>query len=430
MQAKPYVFVANIKPLHYVQAATMKSVLSIVLAGGEGERLRPLTNDRAKPAVPFGGHYRIIDFCLSNIINSGLYRIIVLTQFKSDSLLRHLKKGWYLPPMLNQFIDAVPAQMRIGKHWYKGSADAVFQNLHHIHNAGADTVCVFGGDHIYRMNVAQLLEAHEAANADATIAVIPQPLAIAKDFGIVAVDKRWRVTDFVEKPPQPPPMPGNPSMALSSMGIYVFRAEALAEAIALDAADEGSAHDFGRDIVPALFKKKTVMAYNFDENVVPGASQQERGYWRDIGTIDAYWKASMDLVSVTPVFNLYNHAWPITSAREMHPPAKFVFADEKHDRVGMATDSLVCDGVIISGGKIDRSILSPDVRVNSYSLIEESIIFDHVNIGRHAKIRRAIIDKEVVVSPHATVGYDLEEDRKRFFVSPEGIVVIPKGTTV
>jgi glucose-1-phosphate adenylyltransferase len=408
----------------------MKSILSIVLAGGEGERLRPLTNDRAKPAVPFGGHYRIIDFVLSNIINSGLFRILVLTQFKSDSLLRHLKKGWYLPPLLDQFIDAVPAQMRTGKHWYKGSADAVFQNLHHIWNASADTVCIFGGDHVYRMNVKHLLEYHEDAGADVTVPVIPMPREIASSFGIMTTDKSWRVIDFVEKPAKPPTMPGDPSMSLCSMGIYIFKADVLAEAVTRDADDANSAHDFGKSIIPALFRKKRVMAYNFWENPVPGATMQERGYWRDIGTIDAYWKSSMDLVSVTPVFNLYNHAWPIKTARDTHPPAKFVFADEKHERVGMATDSLVCDGVIISGGRINRSILSPAVRINSFSHIDESIIFDHVNIGRHVKIRRAIIDKDVIISPHATIGYDLDEDRKRFFVSPEGIVCIPKGATV
>ncbi len=408
----------------------MKSVLSIVLAGGEGERLRPLTNDRAKPAVPFGGHYRIIDFVLSNIVNSGLYRILVLTQFKSDSMLRHLKRGWYLPPLLDQFIDAVPAQMRTGKHWYKGSADAVFQNLHHLWNVGADTVCIFGGDHIYRMNVMHFLDYHEAHHADVTVATIPYPRAEASSFGVLAVDQEWRVTDFVEKPKHPPAMPGNPDKALCSMGIYAFRSEILADAITRDAEDESSAHDFGKNIIPSLFKKKRVMAYNFMDNPVPGSTQQERGYWRDVGTIDSYWKSSMDLVSVSPTFNLYNHAWPIKTARDPHPPAKFVFADERHDRVGMATDSLVCDGVIISGGRINRSILSPAVRVNSFSLIEESIILDHVNIGRHTKIRRAIIDKDAIISPHTKIGYDLEQDRKRFYVSPEGIVVVPKGATV
>jgi glucose-1-phosphate adenylyltransferase len=408
----------------------MRPVLSIVLAGGQGQRLKPLTNDRAKPAVPFGGHYRIIDFVLSNIINSGLFRILVLTQFKSDSLLRHLKRGWYLPPLLDQFVDAVPAQMRTGEHWYKGSADAVFQNLHHIYNSGAENVCVFGGDHIYRMNVLQLMEFHERTEADVTVCAIPYARRDASDFGIVTADEGWRMTGFDEKPRDPRPMPGNPAMSLCSMGIYVFRSHVLAEAIRRDADDASSAHDFGRDIIPSLFKGKRVMVYNFLENQVPGATAQERGYWRDVGTIDAYWRASMDLVSVSPVFNLYNAAWSIKTARDYHPPAKFVFADERHDRIGMATDSLVCDGVIISGGRINRSILSPAVRVNSFAQIDESIIFDHVNIGRHAKIRRAIIDKDAVISPNAVIGYDQEKDRKRFQVSPEGVVVIPKGATV
>ncbi len=408
----------------------MKPVLSIVLAGGQGERLRPLTDERAKPAVPFGGHYRIIDFVLSNIVNSGLFRILVLTQFKADSLLRHLKRGWHLPALLDHFIDAVPAQMRVGSHWYKGSADAVFQNLHHIFNSGPENVLIFGGDHIYRMNCLHFIEFHEKTDADITIAVVPQPLKEARSFGIIDCDKNWQVIDFKEKPKDPPPMPGNPKMSLCSMGIYIFKTEVLIEAVRRDAENDGSAHDFGKDIIPALFKNKKVMAYNFAENPVPGANPQERGYWRDIGTIDGYWKASMDLVSVSPIFNLYNRAWSIKTARESDPPAKFVFSDEKSDRIGMATDSLVCDGVIISGGKIDRSILSPCVRVNSFSQIEESILFDHVNVGRYAKIRRAVIDKDVVISPHATIGYDLEKDRKRFTVSPEGIVVIPKGATV
>jgi len=408
----------------------VKPSLSIVLAGGQGERLRPLTNDRAKPSVPFGGHYRIIDFVLSNIVNSGLFRILVLTQFKADALLRHLKRGWHLPALLDQFIDAVPAQMRTGSHWYKGSADAVFQNLHHIFNSGAENIAIFGGDHIYRMNCLHLIESHERSDADATIAVIPCPRKEASGFGIASCDESWRVVDFLEKPAKPPAMPGNKEMSLCSMGIYVFKTEALVDAVKRDAANRESSHDFGRDIIPSIFRKNKVMAYNFAENPVPGTTPQERGYWRDIGTIDAYWKASMDLISVSPIFNLYNNAWSIKTARESYPPSKFVFSDEKKDRVGKATDSLVCDGAIISGGRIDRSILSPCVRVNSFSQIEESIIFDHVNVGRYAKIRRAIIDKDVIISPHTTIGYDLNEDRKRFHVSPEGIVVIPKGVTV
>ena len=408
----------------------MKSIISIVLAGGQGERLRPLTNDRAKPAVPFGGHYRIIDFVLSNLVNSGRTRIIVLTQFKSDSLLRHLKKGWFLPPLLDQFVDAVPAQMRTGNHWYKGSADAVFQNLHHIANHNADTVCIFGGDHIYRMNVQHMLKFHFDADADATVACIPCPLAEAHQFGIVTADGGWRITDFREKPKDPQAMPGDASRALCSMGIYAFKASVLAEAISRDAEKGDSAHDFGKDIIPAIFRDRKVMAYNFFDNPVPGQTENERGYWRDVGSIDSYWHSSMDLVAVSPVFNLYNQGWPIHTARDTHPPAKFVFADETKERVGMATDSLVCDGVVISGGRVNRSILSPAVRVNSYCEIDESIVFDNVNIGRHSKIRRAIIDKDVVIPPHSVIGYDLEADRKRFAVSPEGIVVIPKRATI
>lgn len=408
----------------------MKTILSIVLAGGQGERLKPLTDERAKPAVPFGGHYRIIDFVLSNLVNSGLLRILVLTQFKADSLLKHLKKGWHLPPLVGQFIDAVPAQMRTGSHWYKGSADAVYQNLHHIVNAGPTDVGIFGGDHIYRMNVRHMLDFHRGSNADATVAVIPCPVGEASGLGIATVDGSWRITGFKEKPALPDTIPGDPARALCSMGIYIFRAGVLTEAVTRDAAEKGSSHDFGRDIIPKLCGEKRVMAYDFTANPVPGAAEGERGYWRDVGSIDSYWKASMDLVAVSPVFNLYNQEWPIHTALDSHPPAKFVFADEKRDRVGMATDSLVCSGVIVSGGSVNRSILSPEVRVNSFSQIDESIIFEGVSIGRRSKIRRAIIDKDVAIPPGTTIGYDPEEDRKRYAVSPGGIVVIPKGGAI
>lgn len=409
----------------------MKSIISIVLAGGQGERLRPLTNERAKPAVPFGGHYRIIDFVLSNLVNSGLLRIIVLTQFKSDSLLKHLKMGWHIPPLLDQFIDAVPAQMRTGSHWYKGSADAVFQNLHHVRNARADTVCIFAGDHIYRMNVQHMVAFHETTASDATVAVIPYPIEEAPNFGIVTTDSASRIVDFAEKPASPSPMPSDSSHSLCSMGIYIFRADILIDAVTQDAGLRDSAHDFGKNIIPALLKGKKVMAYNFSDNPVPGASEEERGYWRDIGSIDAYWKASMDLVSVSPIFNLYNHSWPIHTASDSHyPPAKFVFADEASDRVGMALDSLVSNGAIISGGRINRSILSPAVRVNSFCQVDESIVFHDVVIGRHSKIRRAIIDKGIEIKPGTIIGYNTEEDRKRYSISPGGIVVIPKAVEV
>lgn len=408
----------------------MANCISIVLAGGQGERLRPLTDERTKPAVPFGGHYRIVDFVLSNLINSGFLRIKVLTQFKADSLLNHLKTGWYLPPILDQFIDPVPAQMRTGEFWYRGSADAVFQNLHHIERSRADTVCIFGADHIYRMDVRQMVNYHKEKNADVTVAAIPQQLSVASSFGVISADNNLKMADFHEKPKDPKPMPGDTTQALCSMGIYVFKKDILFDAVLQDSKRSDSSHDFGRDIITTLFKNVNVMVYNFHENQVPGMSEQERGYWRDVGSIDQYWQSSMDLVSITPAFNLYNNDWPIHTAREPNPPTKFVFSDKKSERVGMATDSLVSDGVIISGGKIHRSILSPRVRINSFSQVEESILFDNVNIGRYAKIRRAIIDKNVMIPPKTEIGYDLEKDRKRFTVSPEGIVVIPKGIII
>ncbi len=406
----------------------MSNPLSIVLAGGQGERLRPLTNERTKPAVPFGGHYRIIDFVLSNLINSGLLKIKLLTQFKADSLLRHLKQGWYLPAMLDQFIDPVPAQMRTGHSWYKGSADAVFQNLHHIENAKADPVLILSGDQIYRMDMRQMLRFHENQDADITIAATPQPLKIASSFGVIATDENLRMIDFQEKPANPPAMPSHPEYAYCSAGIYIFRTSVLKDAVIADSQNEDSNHDFGKNIIPAIYKNHKIVVYNIDENQVPGINKKEKGYWRDVGSIDQYWQSSLDLVSVSPVFNLYNYDWPIHTARDIHPPAKFVFADENSKRIGMATDSMVCDGVVISGGKITKSILSPRVRINSFANVEESILFDNVNIGRHAKIRRTIIDKNVTIPPKMEIGYDLEKDKKRFTVSPEGIVVIPKDT--
>jgi glucose-1-phosphate adenylyltransferase len=406
------------------------NTIAFVLAGGEGTRLLPLTHDRAKPAVPFGGRYRIIDFVLSNLVNSGIYRIKVLTQFKSESLNRHLKKGWMLSTVLDQYVDPVPAQMRTGKNWYMGSADAVYQNLNLLHDNDADTVCVFGGDHVYRMDVRHMLDFHHKHDADVTVAAIRFPIKNASAFGIIGVDKTWRMSSFKEKPKDPEPIPGDSRHALVSMGIYVFKRKFLVESITEDAKDKNSTHDFGRDIITGSYKKAKVMVYDFDKNAYPGMTPAEKAYWRDIGSIDSYWKASMDLVSVTPVFNLYNNLWPIKTAMDPHPPAKFVFADEESKRIGMATDSLVSEGCIISGGKIHRSILSPMVRVNSYALIEESIIFENVNVGRYSKIRRAIIDKNVEIPPNTVIGYDLKKDRKKYTVSPEGIVVIPKGMKI
>lgn len=404
----------------------MQNTLAFILAGGEGTRLLPLTLHRAKPAVPFGGHFRIIDFVLSNLTNSGIYKIKVLTQFKSESLNRHMKKGWMLSTILDQYIDPVPAQMRTGKSWYKGSADAVYQNLNLIRDSKADTVCVFGSDHIYRMDVRQMINFHRKNNADMTVAAIPFHVKEASAFGIIGIDRSWRMISFQEKPKRPTPLPTDKNNALVSMGIYIFKTDFLAHLVVHDAENKGSTHDFGRDVIPSIFKKSRVMVYDFSKNTFPGMMPSEKRYWRDIGSIDSYWKASMDLISVTPEFNLYNDLWPIRTAMDPHPPAKFVFADKESQRVGMATDSLVADGCIISGGKIDRSILSPGVRINSFSLVEESVLFENVNVGRYAKIRRAIIDKDVEIPPDTVIGYDLKKDRKKYFVSEGGIVVIPK----
>ncbi len=408
----------------------MPNVIAFILAGGEGTRLRPLTQDRAKPAVPFGGHYRIVDFVLSNLINSGIFKIKVLTQFKSESLNRHLKKGWMLSHLLDQYIDPVPAQMRTGKSWYKGSADAVYQNLNILRESHADTVMVLGSDHVYKMDMRQMIDFHTKSNADMTVAAIPFPLNEASNFGVIGVDRSGRMVNFAEKPKRPFPMSSNKKMALVSMGIYIFKMPFLTHIVAHDAMVKGSQHDFGKNIIPSVYKKSKVMVYNFSKNNFPGMSEGERGYWRDIGSIDAYWHSSMDLISVSPVFNLYNRLWPIRTAMDAHPPAKFVFADEKSKRIGMATDSLVSEGCIISGGRIDRSILSPNVRINSFSHVEESVLFENVNVGRYSKIRRAIIDKDVDIPPHTIIGYDLKKDKKKYFVSEEGIVVIPKGAKV
>ncbi len=402
-------------------------ILAFVLAGGEGTRLLPLTRDRAKPAVPFGAHYRIIDFVLSNLVNSGILHIKVLTQFKSESLNRHLKKGWMLSPIIDQYIDPVPAQMRTGRNWYLGSADAVYQNLNLVHDSNADITCVFGSDHIYRMDVRQMIDFHKKSGADMTVSAIPVPIEEAREFGIIGVDRSWRMVNFHEKPVRPFPMPGDKKHALVSMGIYIFRTDFLIDAVTADARKKGSRHDFGKDIIPASFKKSRVMVYDFSKNAFPGMTSAEKRYWRDIGSIDAYWRSSMDLISVTPEFNLYNKDWPIRTALDPYPPAKFVFADEESKRIGMATDSLVSDGCILSGGRIDRSVLSPGVRVNSFSLVEESVLFENVTVGRYAKIRRAIIDKDVEIPSGAVIGYDLKKDRKKYFVSEGGIVVIPKG---
>jgi glucose-1-phosphate adenylyltransferase len=400
------------------------SAVAMILAGGEGKRLYPLTRDRAKPAVPFGGRYRIIDFVLSNFVNSGIFKISVLTQYKSGSLMQHLARGWQLAPQMGQYVAPVPAAMNVGREWFRGSADAVFQNLDVIANERPKHVCVFGADHIYKMDVRQMIRFHQESGAYATCAVIPVPATETDRFGIVDCDSTARIVGFREKPPVEP---GATGTRLASMGLYVFNAEALVNAVTADAARVDSAHDFGRDILPRMVEGRRLYAYDFSANDVPDTAEAERGYWRDIGTIDAYWNASADLVSVTPVFNLYNPSWPILSAYYPSPPAKFVFSDQERNRVGVATDSMVSEGCIISGGQVERSILSPRVRINSFATVSDSILFDDVIVGRHARIRRAIIDKGVIVPPQMTIGYDLERDRRFFVVSESGVVVVPKG---
>jgi glucose-1-phosphate adenylyltransferase len=402
-------------------------VLTMILAGGEGKRMGPLTIDRAKPAVPFGGRYRVIDIILSNFVNSGLFRIKILTQYKSASLEEHIARGWRLTSMLDNFIETIPAQQRTGKSWFRGSADAVYQTQHVITDENPDHVCIFGGDHVFKMDVRQMLVSHLERDADLTVAAIPVPREEAREFGVIQCDDEGRIVAFHEKPSDPPAMPGHPHLALASMGNYVFKTSSLIEELENDVNDDASNHDFGRDVVPACVKAgRRVFVYDFATNIVPGERERERGYWRDIGTVDAYWAAQMDLVEIHPMFNLYNSRWPLRTGMSHDPPAKFVFRDEAAARVGVATDSLVSDGSIISGGRIHRSVISPRVRINSFSEVEESILFENVNIGRYARIRRCIIDKDVDIPQGISIGYDLEEDRRRFFVSENGIVVIPK----
>jgi glucose-1-phosphate adenylyltransferase len=405
-------------------------VLAIVLAGGEGRRLWPLTGDRAKPAVPMAGRYRLIDFVLSNFVNSGLLKIKVLTQYKSDSLNSHIARGWRLPAFLDLYVEAVPAQQRTGRDWFKGSADAIFQSFNVITDEQPDHVCVFGGDHMYKMDVRQMLDAHLDARADASVAVIPVPVEEARAFGVLEVDARGKVLAFEEKPATPREMPGRPGWALASMGNYIFNTGVLVEELSRDAID-ATAHDFGRNILPDMVARgRDVYAYDFSQNEIPGAHENERGYWRDVGTIAAYFQANIDLVQVVPTFDLYNARWPIRTWNRPLPPAKFVFADPGdgigYARMGIATDSLVSEGCIISGGRIDRTICSPQVRINSFAHVEECVLLDSVDVGRHARLRRTIVDKGVRIPPGTEIGFDPVEDARRFSVS-DGIVVVPKG---
>jgi len=402
-------------------------VLGIVLAGGRGERLYPLTKDRAKPAVPFGGKYRIVDFVLSNFINSQIYSIYVLTQFKAQSLMEHLQEAWHISGFFgDRFITPVPAQMRTGEEWYQGTADSVYQNLYLIQRHNPRIVAIFGADHVYRMNIRQMVEEHSAKNAEVTVAVLPVKVEEASSFGVVEVDSEWRILGFEEKPARPKPIPREPAYALASMGNYLFDTGILTEVLTSDAGNPASAHDFGRDILPSLVGRCKLFAYDFRRNRIPlPLKGEEPSYWRDLGTIEAYYDANMDLRSVDPSFNLYNQSWPLRTAGYGDPPAKFVFDEE--GRRGVAINSIVGEGSIISGSVIRGSVVGRNVRVHSFSVIEDSILMDWVEIGRGCKIRRTIIDKHNTIPPETEIGYNLEKDRQRYFVSEGDIVVIPRA---
>ena len=396
----------------------------MVLAGGKGTRLYPLPKDRAKPAVPFGGKYRIVDFVLSNLVNSGVYSTYVLTQFKSQSLLQHLRDTWQFGGLLPyQFIVPVPAQMRSpDEAWYQGTADAIFQNIDLIRRADTDLVLVFSADHVYRMNIREMIEFHNERGADATVAAVPMAKETASEFGVIELDREDRIGGFHEKNKDAPTIPGDPDRILASMGNYVFTADVLLRELYADAADEDSSHDFGKDILPGLVRRAHVCAYDFSRNRIPGDPPEVAPYWRDVGTIDAFYEANMDLRSITPALNLYNAQWPLGPTREMHPPAKFVFDQE--ERRGHAIDSIISGGCILSGGLVRNSVLGRAVRVHSGAVVEDSVIFDNCDIGRNARVRRAILDKNVRVPEGATIGYDAEQDRSMHHVSEGGIVVV------
>ncbi|RPJ11537.1 MAG: glucose-1-phosphate adenylyltransferase [Deltaproteobacteria bacterium] len=397
----------------------MKKVLAMVLAGGRGERLYPLTRDRAKPAVPFGAIYRIIDFTLSNCLNSDIRRIYVLTQYKSTSLHRHIQFGWnILSTPLGEFVEVIPAQQRLDEHWYQGTADALFQNIYTLQEERPDLVLLLSGDHIYKMDYREMIAHHMEKEADLTVAAIRMDRRLSESFGVMEVDGDGQITGFQEKPEEPKTIPGDPEGILASMGVYIFSTETLVRRLVEDARSESN-HDFGKDILPSMIGKDRLFAFDFRR-----ADRGGTGYWRDVGTIEAYYEASMDLISVTPQLNLYDPAWPIFTYQLPHPPAKTVWIEK--GRVGTALNSIISHGCIISGGHVKTSLLSPNVRVHSFAEIEDSILLEGVDIGRHSKIRRTIIDKDVRIPEEMKIGYDLDEDAKRFTVTESGIVVVPK----
>ncbi len=404
-------------------------VLAIVLAGGEGKRLMPLTRDRAKPAVPFGAMYRLIDFPLSNLANSGYLKMVVLTQYKSHSLDRHITKTWRMSTLLGNYVTPVPAQQRVGKRWFEGSADAIFQSLNLIYDERPDYIIVFGADHVYRMDVSQMVRRHIDSGAAATVAAIRQPIELADQFGVIEADESSCISRFLEKPKDPAGLPDASDQVYASMGNYVFSTKPLIEALREDAEDPDSKHDMGGDMVPYFVDRKDASVYDFRDNEVPGSTERDRAYWRDVGTIDQFYDAHMDLISIHPYFNLYNSDWPIYTGNMSLPPAKFVHSEE--GRVGHAVNSMVASGAVVSGAYVDTSVLSPRVFVHSYAQVLGSVLMENVRVGRHALVRNAIVDKNVVVPPGCHIGLDHDHDRARgFTVSDNGIVVVGKGQEV
>ncbi|MGY2573623.1 glucose-1-phosphate adenylyltransferase [Vibrio sp. C8] len=403
----------------------MSNVLGMILAGGEGSRLMPLTQKRAKPSVPFGGSYRLIDFALNNFVNADLMKIYVLTQFKSQSLYLHMKKGWNVSSITDRFIDSIPAQMRDGKRWYEGTADAIYQNIRFIELSEVDDVCIFGSDHIYKMDIRQMLNFHRQKEAKLTVAALRMPISEASQFGVIEVNELGEMVGFSEKPKNPKSIPNEPEWALVSMGNYIFNSEVLCHELKVDAEDRDSSHDFGKDIIPKMFPQGGVYVYDFAQNKIKGEIQTT--YWRDVGTIDSYWSAHMDLLAKNPPFSLYNRSWPLHTYYPPLPPATFVDSGERKVKI---TDSLISGGSYIQGSTIYKSILGFRSNIAAGSLISESVILGDVKVGAGCSIQRAIIDKHVEIAPGTVIGENLELDRQRFHVSDDGIVVIAKGTKV